>query len=75
MVPAALNDFLSLDDDWRRIALRAHTHHLVYSPKAMGIRAALTAPLTFKTRHVFPLRPATKHIKACHQTQKSIPAA
>ena len=74
MVPAALYDFLFLNDDWRRIALRAHTHHLVYSPKAMGIRTGLTERLTFKTRHVFPFRPATQLIKASRQTLKAAPA-
>ena len=43
MVPAALDNLLTFDDDWRYICLRTHFHNL-FSPKAVlaeqGLRSA-----------------------------------
>ena len=33
MMPVAAGDLLSLDDDWRDIAVCAHIHHLLHSPE------------------------------------------
>lgn len=31
MVPAAADDLLAFDDDWLRICLRTHLHHLFFT--------------------------------------------
>jgi hypothetical protein len=33
MMPAAFDNFLPLDDDWRNIALRTHLHHLLFTQR------------------------------------------
>ncbi len=48
MMPAASDDLLPFDDDWRHIAMRAHIHHLCYSPVLRFSTKGITWLLTLR---------------------------
>ena len=48
MMPAASDDLFPFDDDWRHIAMRAHIHHLCYSPVLRFRKKDVTWLLTLR---------------------------